>query len=283
MGKNRHILLVVALCVGLLSSCVTSRRVNLMQEPGKNGVPQYADTLSFEDYEIRTGDRLYVYVYSVDERVSEMFNASGNTQGSMMRQQSGAGGGYDLYSYLVLDDGTIDFPMIGHIAVRGKTTREVKWLLEEELGTFVKSYGDYKMLSVEVNVVRRTFSVISDRGSGLFSLDREKVTIFEALAMAGDIGDFGDRSKVRIIREKEGKTTVMQFDVRSKDIINSEYYYIEPNDVIYIQKIKGHSFGINSVTTTISVVATTLAFGGFVYGLMVRIMNSVNTHSQSGQ
>lgn len=283
MGKNRHILLVVALCVGLLSSCVTSRRVNLMQEPGKNGVPQYADTLSFEDYEIRTGDRLYVYVYSVDERVSEMFNASGNTQGSMMRQQSGAGGGYDLYSYLVLDDGTIDFPMIGHVAVCGKTTREVKWLLEEELGTFVKSYGDYKMLSVEVNVVRRTFSVISDRGSGLFSLDREKVTIFEALAMAGDIGDFGDRSKVRIIREKEGKTIVMQFDVRSKDIINSEYYYIEPNDVIYIQKIKGHSFGINSVTTTISVVATTLAFGGFVYGLVVRIMNSVNTHSQSGQ
>ena len=96
-----------------------------------------------------------------------------------------------------------------------------------------------------------------------------------ALAMAGDIGDFGDRSQVRIVREKEGVTDIKTFDVRSNDIINSEFYYIEPNDVIYIQRIKGQSFGINSVTTTISVVATTLAFGGFVYGLVTRIINSV--------
>ena len=98
--------------------------------------------------------------------------------------------------------------------------------------------------------------------------------------MAGDIGDFGDRSKVRIVREKEGVTQVKEFDVRSEDIINSEFYYVEPNDVIYIQRIKGQSFGINSVTTTISVVATTLAFGGFVYGLVVRIMDSVENHRE---
>ena len=136
------------------------------------------------------------------------------------------------------------------------------------------------MISVEVNIVRRTFNVISDRGSGIFTIQKEKVTIFEALALAGDIGDFGDRSKVRIVREKEGVTQVKEFDVRSEDIINSEFYYVEPNDVIYIQRIKGQSFGINSVTTTISVVATTLAFGGFVYGLVVRIMNSVENHQE---
>lgn len=260
----------------LMASCVTSKRVNLLQEPNKDGIPQYADTLSYEDYELRIGDRLYIYVYSVDERIDKMFNASGGgVSSAQMRQGMGASGGYDLYTYLVQDDGTIDFPMVGHIPVRGKTTREVKHILEKELSTFVKGYGDYQMMSVEVNIVRRSFSVISDRGSGTFNIQKEKVTIFEALAMAGDIGDFGDRSKVRIVREKEGKTDVMVFDVRSKDIINSEYYYIEPNDVIYIQRIKGQSFGINSVTTSISVAATTLAFGGFVYGLVVRIMNSV--------
>ena len=259
----------------LMVSCVTSKRVNLMQEPGKNHIPQYADTLSYEDYELRTGDRLYIYVYSVDERIDKMFNASGSVSNAQMRQTGSAGGGYDLYTYLVEDDGTIDFPMVGHVPVRGKTTREVKRTLETELSSFVKNYGDFQMMSVEVNIVRRSFSVISDRGSGTFNIQKEKVTIFEALAMAGDIGDFGDRSKVRIVREKEGKTEVKVFDVRSKDIINSEYYYIEPNDVIYIQRIKGQSFGINSVTTSISVAATTLAFGGFVYGLVVRIMNSV--------
>ena len=264
----------------LMASCVTSKRVNLMQDPGKNGIPHYADTLSYEDYELRIGDRLYIYVYSVDERIDKMFNASsGSMSSSQMRQgMSGAGGGYDLYTYHVQDDGTIDFPMVGNIPVRGKTTREVKRLLEDELGSFIKNYGDYQMMSVEVNIVRRSFSVISDRGSGTFNIQKEKVTIFEALAMAGDIGDFGDRSQVRIVREKEGKTEVKIFDVRSKDIINSEYYYIEPNDVIYIQKIKGQSFGINSLTTSISVVATTLAFGGFVYGLVVRTINAVDSH-----
>lgn len=273
MSYKRILILLLPL---LMASCVTSKRVNLMQEPGKNGIPQYADTMSYEDYELRIGDRLYIYVYSVDERVDKMFNSSSGTIGIQMLQGSGGvGGSYDLYTYLVQEDGCIDFPMVGRVPVRGMTTRGVKRVLEDELSSFIKSYGDYQMMSVEVKIVRRSFSVISDRGSGTFNIQKEKVTIFEALAMAGDIGDFGDRSKVRIVREKEGQTQVKEFDVRSEDIINSEFYYIEPNDVIYIQRIKGQSFGINSVATSISVVATTLAFGGFVYGLVVRTINAV--------
>lgn len=268
--------LLIVLLPLLLASCVTSKKVNLMQEAGKNKIPSYTDTLSYEDYQVRVGDRLYVYVYSIDERVSQMFNSSGNGINASQMRQGSSGGSYDLYTYLVLEDGTIDYPMVGKLMVRGKTTREIKLLLEKELAGYIaSSYTEYQMVSVEVNIVRRSFSVISDRGSGTFNIQKEKVTIFEALAMAGDIGDFGDRSKVRIIRESEGATKVKVFDVRSEDIINSEFYYIEPNDVIYIQRIKGQSFGINSVTTTISVAATTLAFGGFVYGLIVRIMNRI--------
>lgn len=273
MSVKKILILILPL---LLASCVTSKKVNLLQEAGKKGIPSYADTLSYEDYRVRTGDRLYVYVYSIDERVSSMFNASGSgVNSSQIRQGNAAGGSYDLYTYLVYDDGTIDYPMVGRLPVRGMTTREIKNELEHRLMEYVQDQVDYKLLSVEVNIVRRSFSVISDHGSGTFSLTKEKVTIFEALAMAGDIGDFGDRSKVRIVREIEGQTQVKVFDVRSEDIVNSEFYYIEPNDVIYIQRIKGQSFGVNSVATTISVAATTLAFGGFIYGLVVRIMNRV--------
>ena len=273
MRLRAYLILMLSIC---LASCVTSKKVNLLQEAGKKGIPSYADTLSYEDYRVRTGDRLYVYVYSIDERVSSMFNASGNgVSSSQIRQGNNMNGSYDLYTYLVYDDGTIDYPMVGRMEVRGMTTREIKNELEHRLMEYVQDQVDYKLLSVEVNIVRRSFSVISDHGSGTFSLQKEKVTIFEALAMAGDIGDFGDRSKVRIVREIEGQTQVKVFDVRSEDIVNSEFYYIEPNDVIYIQRIKGQSFGVNSVTTTISVAATTLAFGGFIYGLVVRIMNRV--------
>lgn len=248
-----------------------------MQEPGKRGIPEYADTLAYEDYVIRIGDRLFIHVYSIDEKTSALFNSAGAVgMSSQIRQgTNSAGSSYDLYTYLVYDDGTIDFPMMGRIEVRGKTTREIKLLLEKELATFITSYGNYDMMSVEVNVVARSFSVIGANGSGRFPIQREKETIFEALAQAGDIGDFGDRSEVKIVREIEGTTVVKTFDVRSADIINSEFYYIEPNDVIYIRKIRGQAFGINSAATTVSIVATTLAFGGFVYGIVTRIISAV--------
>lgn len=277
MKVLKHIVFLGMLALAL-SSCLTSKKVNLLQEPNKQ-IPSYVDTLSFEDYEIRTSDRLYIQVYSVDERLTKLFNQGGGN-GTYMRQQmmSGSGDLYgtnELYSYLVDANGNIQFPMIGDVPVRGKTTREVKHLLEQELAGFVKPIGEYSLMSVEVQVIGRCFSVIGAVQSARVPLIKEKVTIFEALALAGDIADYGDHSKIRIVREIEGETTIRTFDVRSKDIINSEFYYIEPNDVIYIQYMPGHTFGINHVTTTVAVVATTLSFGGFIYALVVRTMNAV--------
>lgn len=267
----------------MCSSCVTSKKVNLLQQPGKNHIPEYADTLDFADYQLRIGDRLFIRVYSVDEGVTKLFNASGATggygdNGSYIRNNTSYGtnqnGTYDLYTYLVQEDGCIDFPLIGRLYVREMTTRDVKLALEKELSTYIKSYGDYSMVSCEVNVVQRTYSVISQGGTGNYSIRREKMTIYEALAQAGDVGDWSDRSKVQIIREIEGKTKVISFDLRSKDIINSEYYYIQPNDVIYVQHLKGKAFGVNNAATTVAIVASTLGFGGFLYGLITRIINA---------
>ena len=166
--------------------------------------------------------------------------------------------------------------------MRGKTTREVKHLLEEQLAGLVNGLGNFQMMSVDVQVINRFFSVIGAVQSARVPLMKEKLTIYEALALAGDIADYGDHSKIRIIREIEGETTIRTFDVRSKDIINSEFYYIEPNDVIYIQYMPGHTFGINHVTTTISVVATTISFGGFIYALVQRSINAAERAKKSG-
>jgi len=251
-----------------------------MQEPTKhNKIPEYADTLSYEDYRLRIDDRLDVRVYSVDEQVKKLFTASGvsgNNMNNRYNVSSSTGYANELYTYLVLEDGTIDFPLVGKVDVRGLTTREVKLRLEEELATFIRDYGDFKMVSVDVQVVQRMYSVISEGGTGNYPIRREKLTIYEALAQAGDVGDWSDRSKVRIIREIEGKTKVIMFDLRSNDIVNSEFYYIEPNDVIYVQQLRGKAFGISNAATTVSIVATTISFGVFVYGLVQRIINASN-------
>jgi len=283
--------LLLLLAVGM-ASCVTSRRVNLLQEPTKhNKIPSYDTTHTYEDYLLRIGDRLYIYVYSVDENVAKLFNSmgtSGGTSAAQMRQQMTQGGNgtsnYELYSYLVLEDGTIDFPLVGKIPVRGLTTRQVKLELEKELASYIKDYGDYNMVSCEVNVVQRTYSLITNTaGCGNFPIRKEKLTIYEALAQAGGLGDWTDRSKVRIIREIEGQTKVIMFDVRSKDIINSEFYYIEPNDVIYVQHLRGKSFGISNAATTVGIVASFLSVGTFVYALTMRIINATDKAKTNGK
>ena len=263
--------------VGLaLSSCVTARKVNYMQKPD-NQIPSYADTLSYEDYVLRIGDRLYVYVYSLNEDIQKMYNAGGANSSQMRQQMSGGGmyGSYDLYTYLVDEEGNIDFPTIGKVAVQGKTTREVKLKLEQELGTLLKEIPGYSMVSVEVNIVNRSFSVIGAQ-SGRYMINKEKMTIFEALAMAGDLNEFNSRKEIKLVREKNGVTTIKTFDARSEDIINSEYYYIEPNDIIYIRQIPGYSFGINHVTTVIGVTAATISFGVLIYTIVQTGINHVN-------
>ena len=276
MKRYRYIVFLLAVAA-LFGSCVTARKVNYMQEPDKH-IPSYTDTLSYEDYQLRIGDRLYVYVYSLDEKVAKMYNAGGaNT--TYMRQQMSSGhmGSYDLYTYLVDEDGNITFPTIGKVPVQGKTTREVKYQLEEEIGKLLKEIPGYATVSVEVNIVDRTFSIIGAK-SGRYMITKEKMTIFEALAQAGDLGDFNSRKEIKLVREKNGVTTIKTFDVRSKDIVNSEYYYIEPNDIIYVRQIPGYSFGINSAATVVGVTAATISFGVFIYSIVQTGINHVKKY-----
>ena len=277
--RLRHMLFLglVAIVFGL-SFWVTRRRVNYMQEPDKK-IPAYADTLSFEDYQLRVNDRLFIYIYSLDERITALYN-SGMTNTNIRQQirQNSTYGSNELYTYLVDIDGNIDFPTLGKVQVLGLTTREVKHKLEEELSLLMKEVPGYQTISAEVNIVQRSFSIIGAQ-SGRYYIDREKMTIFEALAMAGDLGEFSDRSQIKLVREKDGVTTIKTFDVRSKDIINSEFYYIEPNDIIYIRQIPGKSFGINSAGTAVSVVASTISFGVFIYSLVQTGIHPYNKYN----
>ena len=262
-----------------MASCV-SRRVNLLQEPDKY-IPHYEDTVSYEDYHIRRNDRLDVRVYSVDENVQKLFNTVGLSNRNLGYNTVSTNAGYsnELYTYLVLEDGTIKFPLIGNLEVAGLSTREVKIKLEEELSSYIRSYGEqYKMISIDVRVVQRMFSIITDGKSGHYSMRREKMTVFEALAMAGNLGDWSDHSKVQIIRQMEdGQTKVIMFDVRSKDIINSEYYYIEPNDVIYVRQHWSKPFGVTDVLTGVGIVTTTVSFGLFIYSIVQRSIKAAKS------
>lgn len=281
MLKLRNIFL-FALVGLLMASCVTSKKVNYLQEPTKrNKIPSYADTVDYEEYKLRVGDRLYIYVYSLDENIMRMYNSGTGSQSrnQMMQQMQYSGGRTtnELYSYLIDKEGNIDFPTIGKVQVLGLTTRETKQVMEEQLSSLLKEIPGYATISVEVMVMQRTFSLIGVK-SGRYPIDKEKMTIFEALALMGNLQTFSDRSRVKIVREINGETVIKTFDLRSKDIINSEFYYVQPNDIIYVRELTGKAFGITSAGAGVAVVSATLSFAVFVYTVVATGINHVNKY-----
>ena len=248
-------------------SCITSGKVNYMQTPGFN-IPAYKDSLSFEDYKLRTGDRLYVKVLSSDEKINSLFNGSSNNMQTVL---NGSGGMADLYTYLVEQDGVINFPMIGDVYLAGKTLREATSTLEKAMEPL------FKYSTVEMHIVNRHFSVIGSGKSVYLTMPQEKINIFKALAMAGDLGIYADRAKVRILRETTSGVQIKVFDVRSADIITSEFFYIEPNDVIYIQDVNEKFFSITNLPNLTSTVLSTISFGVLLNGVYKDLTTSEST------
>lgn len=257
MQKSFVRLILFIVLILQLTSCITTHQINYLQ-PTKNFIPAYKDTFSYKDYRLKEGDRLFVQVYSMDEKTNILFNGSGSTSSQMM-SGTGSSENLDLYTYAVLPNGNIQFPIIGEVAVKGKTIRETKEILENAIKPVLK------INSVDVRMLGRSFSIIGSGKSGRFPFPREKVNIYQALALAGDFGFYADRSKIRILRVTEKGNQIKTFDARSIDIINSEFYYLEPDDVIFLQPMKEQFFGVSTFWMAVSTLVTTYSFGVIIY------------------
>ncbi len=124
-----------------------------------------------------------------------------------------------------------------------------------------------------------SFSLLSESGSKRCPMVKEKLTIYQALAMSGDLGPYADRARVKIIRQTKEGTIVKSFDVRSKDIINSEFYYVRPNDVIYVHDFKGQFFQLAKFGNIFSTITTTVSLGVSIWAL-VKLIPKLNVNKK---
>lgn len=260
------------LCITMLTvkftSCITTHETNYMQTT-KNFIPSYRDTVEYQDYRLRDGDKLFIQVYSIDEKTNALFNGSSNMSSQMM---GGSGGeSNDLYTYTIDKNGEIKLPLIGAVVLRGKTIREAKGHLEKSIEPILK------INSVDVRMVGRYFSIVGSGKSGRFAFPREKVNIFQALAMIGDFSYYTDRSTIKILRETNKGNQIKVFDARSVDIMHSEFYYLEPNDVIFLQPMKSQFFGVSTFWTALSTVVTTYSFGVIIYKIFLEKSKTTTT------
>lgn len=238
------LLLLPIIVIALLSSCVTPKDRNLLQNIDKN---YPIDVNLNNDYKIILGDQLILKIYTLDESLQDLFAVYVTTQSTGITEagtDQTAGNVLNVYS-----DGTIKIPYLGKILVEGYTLTEAKKVIEERFLTFSPN------IVVELGLQNRYFSVLGEAGQNKIAMPLPKLTIFQALALSGPINTFGDRSKVKIVRQTPNGTEVKTFDIRSKDIVDSEYYYIQPNDVIYIPEMNRVFFGrVTSFTGLLGIV-----------------------------
>lgn len=264
LGKSKYWLyLIPVLC--LCASCMSTRKLNYLQ-PAGHGIPEYADTIEYQDYKLQKGDYLYIQIYSPNPDEVATYNGYMSQNNARIDNTDVATA--RLYMYLIGEDGCINYPYVGKIQALGKTTRDVKFALEDALRESVSTF------SVDVKLSNRSFSILGESGSGRFAIPKEKLNIFQALAMCGDMSHYAKRNEIQIIRQTETGTVVRTFDLRTQSIINSEFYYIQPNDVIYVPFDNAKFFGVQHFTGILSLTMSTISFGVFIYGIVTMITSA---------
>ena len=209
-----HILTICFLSA--LTGCYGYRHVGLLQE--RDNLPQY-DSAAYEPYRLQVNDEIIYRVVTMDETIAKTLSA--NMQGA----------GQYANSYRIYSDGTVDIPFLSPVKLAGLTELEAQDTLRNAFREIIPD------ADVKLAMYNKTFTVLGDARSGKYAINKERLTIFQALAMTGDLMNSGDRRHVRIIRPKgNAEPEVLEFDIRTNSIIDSKYYYVYPNDLIYVSR-----------------------------------------------
>jgi len=241
---RRFYFIFLGLVAVMMSSCYTHKAIGYLQEPTKmNKLPQY-DSVAFEPYRIRVNDEIIYRLITLDETISKMLGSN-----------STVSAGQYANSYRVYSDGTIDLPFLKPLKVAGLTEKEAQDTLRAAFREIIPD------ADVKLALYNKYFTVIGDARAGQYYIYKEKMNIFQALAMTGDVMNSGDRRHIRIIRPKDGgqEPEILEFDMRTNSLIDSKYYYVYPNDVIYVARTKDSFYKVPTYTGFLGLITSSVA------------------------
>lgn len=247
MGSKCYYAILFIISVSILSSCVSRKDIVYFQDIEK--LKQDSDMIQ-PSLTIKPNDLLSITVSAADLESVRPFN--------VVVESRPAEAGASLFvnntqhlGYLVDSSGDIHFPVLGTIKAQGLTPKELNDKLTQLLTTYIKDP------IVNIRLLNFTVSILGEVARpGTYPISGERISITEAVGMAGDLTIFGRRDNILVIRETDGKKTYAYLDFRSADLLNSEYYYLKQHDVVYVEPNKAQrqssSFNRNS-TVYISV------------------------------
>ena len=231
---------VFLIVLAILSGCTPTKKLKYTINTEGSGNEFKNDR---SEKTIQPYDYLYIKIYSLDQTTAEIFNGRENYGYSDQQ----------LQSYEVNDQGYISFPFVGKILVKDMTIDEAQKQLEKELNKYLTN------VSLRVRFVGNKITIIGEvNNPGNHAFYDEKITVFQALGLASDIADWGDKTKVALLREKDDIITYHYLDLTDKNIVKSEYFYLLPNDILIVDPVRAKYRGMQD-RTLVPLVITTLS------------------------
>lgn len=213
----------------LLGACSTSKEIPYFQDlrPGESELTLTTPV----EIKIQPKDKLSILVNSQDPRLTNLFNLPIFTQ--QIGQESNTGSSRGVSGYTVDTKGCIDFPVLGKIFIAGMTREEVAAHIKSEL----QSHDLIKDPVVTVEYMNLSIAVMGEvKNPGRYNIDKDHLTILDALSQAGDLTIYGKREKVLVLRNEEGKQRVYGVNLCSAEhLYTSPVYYLQQNDVVYVE------------------------------------------------
>jgi polysaccharide export outer membrane protein len=214
------------LLISLFFSCAFKKNIVYYQNIGEINVPE-----NIPSYEVRIqpDDLLMIIVSAEDPEIAIPFNLTSVSVPNRNNMLT-ATGQQTMQSYLVDRNGNIEFPVLGKLQVGGLTRTEVLQLLTDKIGVYIKNP------IINLRIVNFKVSLQGEVNlPGTYAVASERVTLIEALSMAKDLTIYGKRKNILVIREVNGIKSYNRVDITNADFINSPFYYLAQNDVIYVE------------------------------------------------
>lgn len=267
-------ILIFALCfMGLFASCTSQKKMAYF----RSVTAESADSINANfhplgEARIVKGDALSITVNAIDPKAVALFNMP-----VVAYQSPGSDQIYStpsIQSYLVDVNGNINFPVIGTIHVEGLTKSELISQLTEKISASVKDpIVNVRFLNYKVTVMGEVTR------PGQFTINNERVTILDALSLAGDMTPYGKRNNVLVTREVEGKLEFARLNLNSPEVFESPYYYLQQNDVVYVEPNQVRAVSSQNISLYLSMLTTL----GSMATVIVSVVNiSRSTQNQSG-
>lgn len=238
-------------CFNLIVSCVTQRKIEYIQDRNKDVIS--FDESEYPDYTLKSNDELYININSLDEEAANVFARS-------VRQESMSPYSASLMSHSVDKEGNLFLPLVGKVYVKGKTLSEVSMILRDSLIHVLNQP------IVTVKLVNRYVSVLGEvRTPGHFPYSQDKLTVLDAIALAGDVTEYGNRDNVLILRNENNKNYRINVNLTNSEILESPYYFIRPNDIIYIKPMRRKFWGMREFP--FAILFSTITTGLLIYNV----------------